>query len=65
MMVVAGAVRSLFDGFSVVSIDIVFDEGGTGEVSNTGSKDTRVFLKNIIQWLTLVGQKVTLGKAVR
>ena len=65
MMVVAGAVRSLFDGFSVASIDIVFDEGGTGEVSNTGSKDTRVFLKNIIQWLTLVGQKVTLGKAIR
>ena len=35
----------------------MFDEGGTGEVSNTGSKDTRVFLKNIIQWLMLVGQR--------
>ena len=64
-MVVVGALYSLLDGFSITSTDIMFDDGGTGEVSNTGSKDTRVFLKNVIQWLTLVGQKVTVGKAVR
>ena len=57
-------VHALFDGFSIASIDIVFDKGGTGEVSNTGSKGIRVLPKKVIQWLTLVGQKVTLGKAV-
>ena len=56
---------TLFDGFSIASINIVFDKGSTGKISNTGSEDTRVFLKDVIQALTLVGQKVTLEKAFR
>ena len=53
-LVMAGVVLSLFDGFSVASINIVFNKGSTGEVSNTGSEDTRVFLKNVVQLLTLI-----------
>ena len=56
---------TLFDGFSIASINIVFDKGSTGKINNTGSQDTRVFLKDVIQALTLVGQKVTLEKAFR
>ena len=56
---------TLFDGFSIASINIVFEKGSTGKISNTGSEDTRVFLKDVIQALTLVGQKVTLEKACR
>ena len=56
---------TLFDGFSIASINIVFDKGSTGKINNTGSEDTRVFLKDVIQALTLVGQKVTLEKAFR
>ena len=59
---VAGAVRSLFDGFSVASINIVFHKGKTGEISNTRSKDTRFLLKDVIQPLTLIGQ-VTVNKS--
>ena len=64
-MVMASARCSLFDGFSIASINIVFDKRGTGKVSNTGSEDTSVFLKKVVQPLTLFGQKVTLGKAFR
>ena len=62
-IVMVGAVRSLFDRFSVASVNIVFNKGSTGEVSNTGSKDTRVFLKDVVQPLALIGQEVTLNKA--
>ena len=62
-MVMAGTIRSVFDGFSVASINIVFNKGSTGEVSNTGSEDTRVFLKDVVQSLTLIGEEVTLNKA--
>ena len=48
-MVMAGPIRPLFDGFSVASINIVFDKGSTGKISNTGSEDTRVFLKDVVQ----------------
>ena len=64
-MVMAGTVRSLFDGLSIASINRTFNKGSTGEVSNTGSEDTRVFRKNGTHWLTLVGQQVTVGKAFR
>ena len=62
-MVMAGTIRSVFDGFSVASINVVFNKGSTGEVSNTGSEDTRVFLKDVVQSLTLIGEEVTLNKA--
>ena len=61
-MVMAGALHSLCDKFSIASINIVFNKGNTGEVSNTGSEDTRVFLKDVVQLLTLIGQEVTLNK---
>ena len=64
-MVMAGAIRPLFDGFSVVSINIVFDMWSTGKISNTGSEDIRVFRKDTALPLTLVGHKITLGKAFR
>ena len=43
-MVMAGAISPLFDGYSIASINIVFDKGreagggggGTGKISNTG-----------------------------
>ena len=61
-MVVAGTICSLLDGFSIFRINIVFDEGGTGNISNIGSEDIRDFLKKVVLLLKLVGQKVALGK---
>ena len=64
-MIVTRAIDSLFYGSRIASINIVFHKGGgTGTISNTRSKDTRV-LHHIVQPLTLVGQKVTLGKVDR
>ena len=65
MMVVSSLIYCLFYGFSIASINILFDKGVTGKINNTGSEDTRVFLKNIVQPLAMVGQKVALGKAFR
>ena len=62
-MLMAGTIHSMFDGFSVASINIVFNKGSTGEVSNTGFEDTRVFLKDVVQSLTFIGEEVTLNKA--
>ena len=56
-MVLAGAVHSLLDGFSITSINVMFDEGGTGEVSNIGSEDTRFLLKDVVQALTSIEQE--------
>ena len=36
-MVATSAILSLFYGFIIVSINIVFDKGGTGNISNTRS----------------------------
>ena len=64
-MVVTGVNWSLFNEFCIPSTDIVFDKDGTGKISNSGYEDTRVFLKHLVQLVTLVGEKVTLGKAFR
>ena len=60
---VASAVCSLLDGFSISRVDVMLYKGGTGEISNTGSDGTRVFSQDGIHQLTLVGQQVTVGKA--
>ena len=33
-------VQSLLDGFSITSVNVMLYKWGTGEISNTGSKDT-------------------------
>ena len=63
-MIVTSATDSLFYGCRIASINIVFHKRVTGKISNTRSKDLRV-LHHIVQLLTLVGQKVTLGKVDR
>ena len=68
-MVMAGAIRPLFDGYSIASINIVFDKGqgrrGGGLLVRSTILDTRVFLKDVVQLLTLFGHKVNLSKAFR
>ena len=67
-MVMAGVIRPPFDGYSIASINIVFDKGWGREgrvLVRSAILDTRVFLKKVVQLLTLVGHKVTLSKAFR
>ena len=58
---VASAVCSLLDGFSISGVDVMLYKGGTGEITNTDG--SRVFSQDGIHQLTLVGQQVTVGKA--
>ena len=39
-MVVASAVRLLFDGFKITSVNVMLYKWGAGEISNAGSEDT-------------------------
>ena len=71
-MVIAGAISPLFDGYSIASVNIVFDKGreaggggGGGVLVRSAILDTKVFLKDVVQPLTLVEHKVTLSKAFR
>ena len=64
MMVVSSLICCLFYGFSIASINILFDKGVTGKINNTGSGDILVFLKEGMHRLALAGQQVTVGKAL-
>ena len=61
---VASAVCSLLDGFSISGVDVMYKEG-TVEISNSGFNDTRVFSQDGIHQLKLVGQQLAVGKAFR
>ena len=54
--------ESLLDGFSINSVNVMLYKWGTGEIRNTGSEDTWVFLKGGMHRLALAGQQDTVGK---
>ena len=62
---VASAVCSLLDGFSISGVDVMLYKEGTVEISNSGFNDTRVFSQDGIHQLKLVGQQLAVGKAFR
>ena len=57
-MKLANAGCSLLDGFSITGVNVMLCKGGTGEISNTTSEDTRVFSQDGMHQLTLVVQQL-------